>query len=253
MSSTFRSRVYATYVTARNRTLAPSDAAGLAPRAPYLKRVIRRHFPRDVHSSIFELGCGHGALLYFAKELGYCNISGVDGSPEQVAAALRLGIADIHHGDIIATLRNLPSQSKDCIVAFDVIEHFTRDELIGLVDEVARVLKPEGRWIIHVPNGEGPFAGRSRYWDITHEIAFTRTSLSQLLLASGFDNVSCFEDAPIPHGPTSLMRWILWKGIRGALRLYVAVETGDIDGEMIFTQNLLAVASRVQSSVVRRL
>ena len=130
------------------------------------------------------------------------------------------------------------------VVAFDVIEHFTRDELLGFVDQVQRVLRPGGRWIIHTPNGESPFCGRMRYWDLTHELAFTRTSIIQLLLSSGFSNVQCFEDAPIPHGLTSAGRWLLWKAIRSGLRLYLAAETGDTASSAIFSQNFLTVADK---------
>lgn len=43
----YRERIYRHYVTARGSELAPQDVAGLAARAPYLRRLIRRHFPGD--------------------------------------------------------------------------------------------------------------------------------------------------------------------------------------------------------------
>jgi SAM-dependent methyltransferase len=138
----------------------------------------------------------------------------------------------------------LPDASLDVVVAFDVIEHFMRDELLGFVDEVRRVLRPGGRWIIHTPNAESPFGGRMRYGDLTHELAFTRHSIGQLLLSSGFSSVRCFEDTPVPHGVKSAARWVLWKLFRGVLRLYMAAETGDGDASHIFTQNFLVVAER---------
>ena len=112
---------------------------------------------------------------------------------------------------------------------------------IGLVDEVCRVLRPGGRWIIHTPNAESPFGMRVRYGDLTHELAFTRTSLAQLL-SSGFSQVSCYEDQPVPHGLKSAVRWALWKVFRTLLRLYVAAETGDSGRDAVFSQNLLCVA-----------
>ena len=44
------------------------------------------------------------------------------------------------------------------------------------------------------------------------------------------------------HGAKSALRWLLWKGFRGVLRLYIAAETGDASNARIFSQNLLAVA-----------
>jgi SAM-dependent methyltransferase len=128
------------------------------------------------------------------------------------------------------------------MITFDVIEHFTREELIPLVDEVYRVLKPGGCWIIHTPNGESPFSGRMRYWDLTNELALTRISIAQLLFSSGFSQVQSFEDEPIPHSFISAGRWMLWKMIRSILRLYLAVEMGDRGKEAIFTQNFLTAA-----------
>jgi SAM-dependent methyltransferase len=169
-------------------------------------------------------------------------VEGVDGSPEQVAAAERLGIEGVRLGDARKTLAEQPDGSLDALVCFDLIEHFTKDELIELVDEIYRVLKPGGRWIIHTPNAESPFGNRMFFWDFTHELAFTRTSLAQLLLSSGFREVNCYEDRPVPHGLKSAVRCFLWHGIRLALRAYLAVETGDTGRDAIFSQNFLAVA-----------
>jgi len=207
-----------------------------------LKKLVREHFPPDVNATILELGCGHGALIHVARQMGYRNLHGVDVSSEQVAAAKRLGIEGVEQDDVMEALSAQGDRSLDCVVAFDLIEHFTKTELVGLVDEVCRVLKPGGRWIIHTPNAESPFGNRMLFGDFTHELAFTRTSLAQLLLSSGFSSVSCFEDQPVPHGIKSLARWVLWKVFRSALRLYVAAETGDSGRDSIFSQNLFCVA-----------
>lgn len=242
--NTYRNRIYNRYVESRTQPLAPPTLAELAPLAPYLRRLIRGHFPRDRGARILDLGCGHGAMLHFAREAGYTNLRGVDGSREQVAAAQRLGIKGVEQGDLHEVLGSQPDASLDLVVTFDVIEHFTRDELLPFVDEVHRALKPGGGWIIHVPNGESPFGSRMRFWDLTHELAFTRTSIAQLLLSSNFSDVCCFEDIPVVHGAKSGLRWLLWKGFRGVLRLYIAAETGDASNAHVFSQNLLAVARK---------
>lgn len=240
----YRDRLYEKYVEARDNPVAPASLDGLRGRAAPLRRLIRRYFPANHDAVILDLGCGHGALVHFAREAGYGNASGVDRSSQQVEAAARLGIAGVRRGDLIGTLKSQADGSHDIIVAFDVIEHLTKDELIMLTDEVKRVLCAGGKWIIHAPNAESPMFGRIRYGDLTHEQAFTRVSLSQLLLSSGFSRVECEEDAPHPHGMKSLARWLLWKCIRAALRVYLAVETGSGERAAIFTQNLIAVATK---------
>jgi 2-polyprenyl-3-methyl-5-hydroxy-6-metoxy-1,4-benzoquinol methylase len=238
----YRDRIYRRYVNARSETLAPATLNGLRPRAAYLRKLVRNHFPPDRNAAIVDLGCGHGALIHFAREAGYRNVEGIDRSPEQVAAANRLGIDGVREGDLMEAISSLAGESQEVVVTFDVIEHFRKDEVIAFVDQVRRVLRPWGRWIIHTPNGESPFGARMRYWDFTHEAAFTRESIRQLLLSSGFAHVECYEDSPIPHGIKSSIRWILWQSIRAGLRLWLTVETGETGRNAIFSQNLLAVA-----------
>lgn len=240
----YRRRIYASYSSARDRPLAPSRLDELTPRLPYLQSIIRQHFPKDRGAVILDLGCGHGALLYALQQSGYHHALGVDGSPEQVAAAQHLGIQGVSEGDVMQVLRGTRDASQDVVVAFDLIEHFTKPELIVLIDEVHRVLKPGGRWIIHVPNGESPFGSRIFFGDFTHELSFTRQSLAQVLLSSGFTQISCFEDRPVPHGFKSLGRSVLWTVIRASLLSYLTIETGLFDRKAIFSQNLLAVAVR---------
>ncbi len=243
MNSELRDRLYDHYVSS-GRANAPADLAGLAPRAPYLRRIIRDHFPMDRDAKILDVGCGYGALLHFAREAGYRHVSGVDGAKQQVEAAGNLGIGGVRLGGVLETLEAAPKGSLDLIVAVDVVEHFAKDDLLLLVDAVHRALCEGSRWIIRVPNGDSPFVGNILYGDLTHELAFTRESLAQLLLASGFSSVRCYEDAPVVHGPKSATRAVLWRVIRAGLRLYTAVEMGNASGAAVFTRNLLAVARK---------
>ena len=241
-TSGYRNRIYQSYVHARQQPLAPKNIGGLRPRAPYLNKLIREHFPSDKNATILDMGCGHGALVYFARKAGYSDVTGVDHSSQQVVEAKRLGIKGVIEGDLVETLKSLVDSSQDMVIAFDVIEHFMKNELIHFIDEVYRVLRKGGKWIIHTPNAESPFAGRIRYGDFTHELALTRVSITQLLKSSGFSLVTCHEDTPIPHGLKSAVRWLLWKAIRGGLRLYLAAETGAGEKTCIFSQNFLTIS-----------
>ncbi|MGB3204747.1 MAG: class I SAM-dependent methyltransferase [Crinalium sp.] len=238
----YRQRIYQYYVHARQESLAPKSVEEFKVRESRLNPLIYNYFPANHEAKIVDLGCGHGALIYFARKLGYFNIIGVDRSPEQVAEAKRLGIENVQEGDLMDTLNCLEKESLDVVISYDVIEHFFKEELVSFVDEVLRVLKTGGRWIIHAPNGESIFCGRILFGDFTHELAFTRTSITQLLKASGFQQVECFEDVLPVSGFKSAVRWVLWKLIRGILRFYLAVETGRGAKECIFSQNFTTVA-----------
>jgi 2-polyprenyl-3-methyl-5-hydroxy-6-metoxy-1,4-benzoquinol methylase len=239
-----RERVYRRYLSTLGDGMSPETLEEMRPRIPHLTNFVRRHFPPDRDAAIIDLGCGHGALLHCARRLGYRNLAGVDRSAEQVARAQRLGIDGVRQGGLMEALSAMADASHDAVITFDVIEHFHKAELLPFADQVIRVLRPRGTWLIHTVNGGSPLFGRVRYGDFTHETAFTEESLRQLLMSSGFASVKCYEDVPVAHGARSAIRWLLWKTIRGALRLWLAVEVGDTGRHAIFTQNLIAVAAK---------
>jgi len=234
-----RSRIYDHYVST-GQAGAGQDL--LSSRAASCRDLIAKHFPEDREIQGIDLGCGHGALLHFAQQAGYRRLRGVDVSAEQVELAQRLGVANVSQGDLWGTLQGIASNSQDLVLSLDVIEHLDKGELLSAVDEVHRILREGGRWIIATPNGESPLFGRIRYGDVTHELAFTSTSLTTLLRASGFRNVECHERAPVPIGLKGRGRWVVWKAIRALLRVYLAAESGERGHDALFTQNLLAVA-----------
>jgi 2-polyprenyl-3-methyl-5-hydroxy-6-metoxy-1,4-benzoquinol methylase len=240
MIDDYRARLYSSYV--RTHIGEKSLEHRLTSRAPYLNRVVQAYFPPQRSANILELGCGNGALLYLAQRAGYSNLRGIDVSEQQVAEAHKLGIDFVRQGDLMETLARSADESVDFVIAFDVIEHFSKRELLGFVDQVRRVLHKGGQWLLHQPNAASPFFGRIRYGDYTHEQAFTVSSITQLMLAGGFHSVACYEDVPVVHGAKSMLRYILWRFIRIALRLYLAAETGT--SREIFTQNFLAVATK---------
>lgn len=238
----WRQRFLARYVSTH---AAVSDAAGnLDRRWPFLEKLVREHFPADRDAKIIDLGCGHGAIVWAARKLGYRSIEGVDASPEQVAMAAQLKIDGVRQGDLMATLRAAPADSLDAVVLFDLYHYFDPATQLRLADEVRRVLKPGGRFIMHLPNGEALFAGRVRYWDIMATGSFTRRSIEQLMLVCDFKDVACFEDQPVVHGIKSAARYAVWKLVRFALRLAMAAETGETAGDAIFSQTFLAVARK---------
>jgi hypothetical protein len=156
-----------------------------------------------------------------------------------------LGIDNITQGDLMPVLRATKLASLDTVVTFDVIEHFTKDELIDLADAIYGALKLGGGWIIHVPNANSPFVGAVRYGDYTHELAFTPAAIQQLLKASGFNRFVFTECGPRVHGMKSLLRVVLWKIVRVLLNLVNAAETGSFAKNYIWTRNMHVVAYKL--------
>ncbi|OGW24280.1 MAG: hypothetical protein A2X55_04965 [Nitrospirae bacterium GWB2_47_37] len=241
----YREKIYKYYSSNRIGRLAPDTVAGFKLREPYLKKIIRDHFPENKNARIVEIGCGHGAFQYYIRKAKYINSIGIDGSEEQIKEAHRLGINNVFLGDLSDYIKYCETESIDLLIAFDVIEHFTKAELSNLTDEFCRTLKRGGKIICHTPNAEGIFGNFMRHWDFTHEIAFTRQSIAQLFLSSGFSKMESYEDKPIPHGLKSLIRYMFWQYfVRQSYRLLMLIETGGCDKNAIFSQNFLTIAMK---------
>jgi SAM-dependent methyltransferase len=251
-STAYRPRFYTRYAQLKQRTDVEQVRRDLAFTKPYLARTIAKFFPADHKSSIVDLGCGSGALLLCLQEAGYLNTLGVETSPDQVEFARQLGVSSVVSGDLLSFLRDSPSDLFDVVVAFDVIEHFRKDEVLEIMDHAHRVLRPGGKLIVHVPNAEGIFGSRIFWSDFTHEMAFTREGLRQLTCACGFNSIEFSEDLPVVHGFKSLIRRVVWTGLRSIFRLAHMAETGDWGAGLILTQNLLAVANKAQVEAARR-
>ncbi|MHA1568999.1 MAG: class I SAM-dependent DNA methyltransferase [Alphaproteobacteria bacterium] len=240
----YRERLYQSYRAAAGTDLPDRIDAFPAGMTDFLNHVVSSYFPPDRGAEIVDLGCGAGLLIHTARQAGYRRVSGVDISPEQVAAAKRMGIDGVTEGNIMAALDGAAEASLDAVTTFDVIEHLTKNELLEMIDAIHRVLKPGGRWIIHTVNAESPNFGRMRHGDLTHEQAFTRTSLTQAARACGFSRISCYEDIAPPRRVPSLARWVVWKLFRAVAVVRLAAEIGGDARNAVLTQNLIAVATR---------
>jgi cyclopropane fatty-acyl-phospholipid synthase-like methyltransferase len=237
----YRARFYERYVTEQMTTDVTGLRRALSDGMPYYRRLVERHLPRNTDARIFDVGCGYGPLLFALSQSGYSNLSGIDASPEQVRVATELGLGCVSQGDVLDALTNAAAESYDAVAAIDVLEHFTKDEIVVFLDQAYRVLRRGGTLLLHVPNGEAIFAGKIFFGDFTHQTAFTHRSIRQVALACGFTAIRCYEDSPIPHGIVSTIRAFLWWLVRCNYRLINGIETGDIGRELILSQNLLAV------------
>jgi SAM-dependent methyltransferase len=241
VSTSFRDRIYATYRAEHGDSPTDPDVA-FASGAPYLRALVRKHFPADRDATILDLGCGAGGLVHTAQRAGYARCEGVDASAAQIERARKMGILGIHHDDVLAFLQGREAGTLDLGILIDVLEHLTRDEALALLEELRRVLKPGGKLLIHTPNGQSPFFGRVFYGDVTHEQVFTPSSMNQLLAAARLEVVAFHEDAPIAHGLKSGIRALIWPVLRAALRTAVIVETGGDGPHPIYSQGFLTIA-----------
>jgi 2-polyprenyl-3-methyl-5-hydroxy-6-metoxy-1,4-benzoquinol methylase len=155
-------------------------------RTPEEKRLVR----------IAELACGHGSFLYWLKQEGYSEITGVDASSEQIVFA-RQAAADVHQEDVIEWLSRQPAASYHFLVAIDLVEHLSKDDFMQVLAQSRRVLKSNGALILRLPNGDSPFVGRNLFNDITHVWTYTSNSLVSLAQMHEFVKSEFFDQGTV--------------------------------------------------------
>lgn len=147
--------------------------------------------PNSKNSFILEIGCGCGPFLHMLSKNNYTNFIGLDISEDQVRAAHSVGINKVYKSDGFEYFKLNPSSEKaDVIVAIDLIEHLTKNELVGFLLECKKHLKPNGIILMRTPNADTVIPGIFCNGDFTHETLFNSASASQVLLACGYTEVT---------------------------------------------------------------
>lgn len=200
---------------------------------PYLK-----NYRKD--SNILELGCGPGYLLDYLKLKGFTNSIGIDISSEQIDIAKSKG-HNFRLDDVFNFLRNSTAK-YDLIFAFDLIEHFSKDELLELTTLIYNHLHKDGLFIIRTPNGQGLFSGQIIYGDLTHQTIFTPNSLTQLFINIGFNNLNFIENAPVRKNLVGFLRATMWSTLKIILNLVMLIEVGGT--QKIWTRDFYCVAKK---------
>ena len=189
---------------------------------------------------ILDIGCGPGHFLHFLGQVGYPNAEGVDISAEQVDLAVRRGVKAR-----VADASEHLSQNESAyglIVAIDVVEHFTKAELLELLHKVHFALKPNGTFLFQTPNGGGLLSNSVVYGDMTHSTILSVDSIRQLLRLVGFNEMQFFETGPVAKNAAGFIRVVLWQFIRAMANALRMVETGR--PQQIWTQNVICCARK---------
>jgi 2-polyprenyl-3-methyl-5-hydroxy-6-metoxy-1,4-benzoquinol methylase len=213
----------------------PRSSAANSAEATY--RRIRDWLPKNRDAALVDIGCGPGGLLRMFREKGFTSLKGIDISPECVAEAQQI-CPHVIQANCLDYLRN-KTNTSDVIIAFDVIEHLRKDEVVELLDSAHRALRSGGSLIIQTPNAESPFGLAVRYKDFTHELALETSSMTQLAALSGFAAIETKECRPHVHGIVSAIRYLGWQFIRFVLMAWNLIEAGSA-GSGVYSRVFLA-------------
>ena len=242
MSVEYRKVLYANYHTTQSGRASLTSAEALFERE---KRQFEREILPLLHSAsktsrIFDMGCGSGSLLKGLKEAGYSNLIGMDLSEEQVNMAHEFGVSEVVLGDAMQFFRS-SEERFDVITGMDIIEHFTKDELVELLQLIQSKLKKGGMAIFRTPNMDAPIATAFAIGDFTHENYLNASSAEQVMLSCGFGDVKVKPSFMRVNG-------FLKEGLRGifyrilSLRLKLQLfATARSTQKVLFTPNLIIV------------
>ena len=121
----------------------------------------------DSNDIAIDLGCGRGEWLKRINELGLHAV-GIDTNVRMIEECKKKGMeAKVY--DAISYIRELDDNSVSIISAFQLIEHIAKSDVIILVREAYRALKPQGILILETPNVCNIEVGASTFYlDPTH-------------------------------------------------------------------------------------
>ena len=165
-------------------------------------------------AKILDVGCGLGYFLDAAKKQGWEEY-GIDPSSYGIGICKSKGHDRLWRG----TLGAIPLESEyfDVVTAFDVYEHVSNP--INFLDEVYRILKVNGIFIVAVPNVQSLAAkiqgsSWSQFILPEHLNYFSSTTLIAILNNNGFDVINYYSE---PSITIHLRKWIrskfsLWIG-----------------------------------------
>lgn len=138
---------------------------------------------------------------------------------------------DLHNSDMDMDIRRLPfdDESVDEIIAIHVCEHFYVREILGVLKDWHRVLKPDGLMIVELPcldkvlehfriGSPENFTLWPLYGDPSthkdgepalHKWCWSNAEFEKLLTAAGFTHL--VSEVPHYHQPSRDMRWVAKK------------------------------------------
>ncbi len=209
----------------------------------FLKEIIPYLPAKNKELEILDLGSGIGSLLACCKKLGYKNLKGIDISNQQVEIANKLGVFEVEKADIFEFLAG-KNACFDVISGMDIIEHFTKDELVRLIELIRNALRKGGMAIFRTPNMDAPMANVFAMGDFTHENFINKNAAEQLMLSLDFKNVEVFPSYMYVKGYLkNSIRKLFWFFISKKIRILL-FSTGRSAKHIILTPNLIIRAQK---------
>ena len=238
----YRETLYANYHTTQSGRAALTDARSLFDREKWrFEKEIIPLIDLPKTARILDIGCGSGSFLKALSDNGYEQFTGIDLSEEQVRLAHELGVKEVQQGDLVAFLESA-NEKFDLISGLDIIEHFTKNELVEVLKLIRIHLKPEGMALFRTPNLDAPMSSVYANGDFTHENYLNASSAQQLMLSCGFANVRVVEsNMQIPNALKEIFRKVIFAGLKFKFKLTLFA-TGRSTQNVLISPNIVIIA-----------
>jgi len=160
---------------------------------------------------LVDVGCSWGRWSIAAARVGYRPI-GVDVHLDALNAGGRVSRQVGATCDFIcASADQLPfrSESVDFIFSYSVLQHLDRQKVLRFFREAGRILKPQGRCLVQLPNTIGPYNLVRRIWrGIRRRIPgpfemryWSRRQISEAVAQAGLSRLEIRADGYFSQNP----------------------------------------------------
>lgn len=140
---------------------------------------------------ILDYGCGYGQVLLALTRAGYNDVYGCDID--------KAAVAECQKNNLNVSITSSCPQGKifehsyDVIILSHVVEHIEKRKTISFLQEIKKLLAPNGKLLVAVPNAQGNTGCYWAYEDWTHTTLYTSGSLYYVLKSAGFNTVEFLD------------------------------------------------------------
>ncbi|HZY38301.1 MAG TPA: class I SAM-dependent methyltransferase [Mucilaginibacter sp.] len=178
-----------------------------------LDRLLLKQFAAENkgRGKMTDLGCGPGQIARFLADNGVKDILGTDISPGMIAEAKELS-PDLQFQTADMLKLDFPEGYFASAVAFYAIVHFNAEQLEKAFNEIYRVLKPGGQFLLSFHIGEG-IVHRDEFFGEQVDIDFyffQTEEILKLLKDAGFKVLDAIERYPYVGVEYPSRRAYLW-------------------------------------------
>ena len=169
-----------------------------------LKNIYQRRFGEDIEfrDRMYRVLCGDFFQRYIPAEAvvldiaaGYCEFINNIKAKKKIALDLNPDVKNYAGSDVEVVvspstdMNGIKDESVDAAFTSNFLEHLAKEDIVRTINEVRRVLKKDGSFLILQPNYRYCYKDYWMFFD--HITALDHRSISEALEVNGFKVIEC--------------------------------------------------------------